>query len=400
MFWEIKKIIFILLIIPLIIPFNVSAIWDVRTGSASEVTSESAILSGSLVPESEITSGYFRYSSKVSFPPVFCNDIYGSDMQSTNEINLGNGSFPKTFTANISQLSSDTTYYYCAVGSNKNEIKYGNVRQFTTGFSSSETMSVNTENALVIDSTSAYLNGFYNTSVPAVTWFEYRRAPQNSSLERNSQNELGSTWKKVGEKNRNGNTNGNFNHIITGLTKNSTYQFKAGIKGSSGINIIYGNPLTFTTLSNDGSSYGEIPFYSGNDNSGNDNNNLNNLTIGQSAIPPVDAVVRYHEGIEHVLVRQIMANSQLAHLYGYKDGEDLQLFAWNLADIFARAFGYVAPGGKEIRVSPPDIAAYRLELNNGVLTIYEYYDGVIVNIQTMTSSLRSTYGYEYYYQKR
>ena len=122
--------------------------------------------------------------------------------------------------------------------------------------------------------------------------------------------------------------------------------------------------------------------------------------LGQIATPPVDAVVRYHEGIETVLQRQIVANSELARIYGYQDGADLQSFAWNLADGLARIFGYVSASGKEIRVSYPDIAAYQLMLNGKDLTIYEYYDSKIVNIESTTTALRGKYNYEYYFNKK
>ena len=127
--------------------------------------------------------------------------------------------------------------------------------------------------------------------------------------------------------------------------------------------------------------------------------NPSNLKIGDNATAPDLAIVRYHEGIETVLQRQIVANTELAKSYGYQDGGNLESFAWTLADILAKTFGYVGSNRKEIRVSRPDIAAYQLYINNGILTVYEYYDGEIVNIQKMTDALRSKYDYEYYFNK-
>ena len=123
------------------------------------------------------------------------------------------------------------------------------------------------------------------------------------------------------------------------------------------------------------------------------------VVIGQTKTPPVDDVVRYHEGIETVLQRQIVADPQIAKMYGYVDGTDLQSFSWYLADLFARIFGYVSSTGKEIRVIVPDMAAYEIDISSGTLTIYEYFDSKIVNIQKMTPSLRSIYEYEYYFRK-
>jgi hypothetical protein len=122
-------------------------------------------------------------------------------------------------------------------------------------------------------------------------------------------------------------------------------------------------------------------------------------TITTAPIVPLD-VVRQGEGIETVLARQIIRNTQLATMYGYKAGTNLQSFAWSLADTLARDFGYVNSKGKEVRVSKPDVAAYELQLDGTKLTIYEYYDSKIVNIKSMSSILRNKYYYEYYFSKK
>lgn len=123
------------------------------------------------------------------------------------------------------------------------------------------------------------------------------------------------------------------------------------------------------------------------------------LTIGQTATPPADAIVRYHEGIETVFVRQIIANKEFAKTYGYQEGDNIETFAWGLADSFARAFGYISDTGKEIRVSQPDVAAYQLQLVGNKLTVYEYYDGKIVDIRNVTTVFKNPSGYEYYFKK-
>ena len=123
------------------------------------------------------------------------------------------------------------------------------------------------------------------------------------------------------------------------------------------------------------------------------------LVLGQTATPPNDAIVRYHEGIETVFVRQIIANQIFTKTYGYQEGTNLQTFAWNLADQFARAFGYVSASGREIRVSQPDVAAYQLQLIGNKLTVYEYYDRKIIDIRNMTTVFKNASGYEYYFKK-
>ncbi|MCM2338933.1 MAG: hypothetical protein NDI62_00545 [Burkholderiales bacterium] len=123
------------------------------------------------------------------------------------------------------------------------------------------------------------------------------------------------------------------------------------------------------------------------------------LTLGQTATPPNDAIVRYHEGIEHVFVRQIVKNRSLAIKYGYQEGTDLQAFAWYLADEFAKMFGYIDENRKEIRVSLPDIAAYQLVLLGNQLTVYEYYDNTIVDVRNVTTTFKEASDYEYYFKK-
>ena len=134
--------------------------------------------------------------------------------------------------------------------------------------------------------------------------------------------------------------------------------------------------------------------------SGGITNSGGTLTLGQTATPPVDAIVRYHEGVETVFARQIIANAGLAKIYGYGEGSDLQSFAWSLADYFGRIFGYVNKNGKEIRVSKPDIAAYELRLEGYKLTVYEYYDSKVISIQNISSVFKNAFFYEYYFRKK
>ncbi len=139
----------------------------------------------------------------------------------------------------------------------------------------------------------------------------------------------------------------------------------------------------------------------------NGNNNGNNvgiinstpLSLGQTATPPNLAIVRYHEGIETVFARQIIRDLNFAKLYGYQEGTSLQIFAEDLAHLFAKAFGYIDGNGKEIRISPPDVAAYQLALIGNKLTVYEYYGQEIMNIRNTTTVFKSPFYYEYYFKK-
>lgn len=619
-------------------PWISAGITNVFTGNAKDIKDTSATLTGSLIPGGEDAFAYFRYSTIEGFPPVFCNDIYGSKMKSTKEIKIAGGSGSTIFNYELTGLEPGKKYYYCAIGSNSKQINSGGaVKYFTTKLPTGS-FSIETKEAVVASETSAYLNGFFNTSVSANTYFEYRKSGLDSSSNKQSsfferiKNKLANffktnkveaatsilkkkpttfDWIKVGEKSQSANRNGSISYLLTGLSPSTMYDFRAVIKADSDTYVIsdtvYGNISSFKTKEGSSTSSGEVPgggayidpctntddvncngtgggsnitfgggnglpdltvsyisptniivntttaltatiknlgdtstgkkFYgffqistvyrgpvnesnpnggavptgntvskffktnkafaantstggvvvdntlfnlpgisipelagksstqiennykfvskgnyyvracadknsimdaglikelyennncgpwtkitvgdanswnndfennwnnNSNNNSNNNttnNNDYQNLTLGQKATPPVDAIVRYHEGIEHVFVRQIKNNTDLRESYGYKEGMNLDAFAWDLADLLARTFGYVNSSGKEIRVSKPDIAAYQLYMNNGILTVYEYYDGVIVNIQKMTEFLRNKYDYEYYFKK-
>ena len=78
-------------------------------------------------------TAYFRYS-KADISPIYCNDIYGTNMTATKDIKLGVTS-SKSFSQDIIGLTPDTIYYYCAIISNKEKIAYGGeavVKQFHT----------------------------------------------------------------------------------------------------------------------------------------------------------------------------------------------------------------------------------------------------------------------------
>jgi len=488
----------------LAVPSVTLAITEVTTGNPTNLTPDGTgvTLNGSANPDGDWTVGYFRYSAVApgNISPVFCNDIFGSNMMATNEVNLGNGTTPVAFPTIVTGLHPNTTYYYCAIASNPaeglttpetnlcpngntqasnclnsdDEINYtGGVNSFTTSMpddcvapntldsngnccltstmvdnlctsSPITTNSVTTDAALVVDSSSAYLNGFFNSGISASeTWFEYREKTgggitpvintntnTNNYMQATKGNSLGTTatyssWQQVDNENHASETSGSLNFLLKGLSP-GTYQFRAGIENAGGIfgkivklgfSPTYGDTLTFQiskkpivfpfspivipitpnecTNPSDPHCNGTQP-----------NNYVPTEpvisvphTLGEIVTAPVDAVVHAGEGIETVFARQIVDNSDIAEEYGYTSDKDLQSYAWYLADVLAKAFGYVSASGKEIRVSKPDVAAYELQLTNGDLTVYEYYNSKIVNIQKLSNTLRGKYFYEYYFKK-
>jgi hypothetical protein len=128
--------------------------------------------------------------------------------------------------------------------------------------------------------------------------------------------------------------------------------------------------------------------------------------IGDDANPPSDAIVRHHEGVETVFIRQIMRNTPLAKKYGYRDGEDMQKFSWYLAHFLGKSYGYVAKNKKEVRVRYEDVAAYELKEVGNTTTVYESFDNTgkgdfkITGVRKLNSLFKMIFKYEYYFLKR
>ncbi|MFA6524479.1 MAG: hypothetical protein WC264_03670 [Candidatus Paceibacterota bacterium] len=390
----------------------------------NNISDTEATLRGSATPDTEPTTAYFRYSDE-TVPPIFCKDIYGSNMISTVDRNITVGGGQQGFFQEISGLQESTKYYYCAIVSSKNGIKYGEVKNFTT-LPCPECIqtTVTTNNATVVNQTSAWLKGSYNSTKAVETYFEYKKDTPNeistvgTSVTKNP-------WIAITSSNQSHHTNsyGDVSFLLSGLKAGTKYKFhlvaKTVVKPPEVSKTFYGGDLSFTTKTsgngqgmqeesdvfepqtkepyiNQGGVYNQVTTGTG---ATNGSTTTTTLTVGQNANAPSDAIVHYHEGIETVFARQIIANPNLAKRYGYAEGANLETFAWYLADLFARSFGYVNGNGKEIRVVTPDIAAYQLILIGNKLTVYEYFNGRIVNIQSMTGNLRNTYGYEYYFKK-
>ncbi|MCX6751253.1 MAG: hypothetical protein NT161_00585 [Candidatus Nomurabacteria bacterium] len=568
-----------------------SGTWTNGKGTGGTGTGTWASETNATISSPSITA-YFRYAKAKNNPPIFCNDIYGSNMISTKDIKPGYyKSFSKdiklndnkSFAIDIDNLSPNSTYYYCAILSNKNTIAYGGnsvVKEFHTNCyeTTVETKSPATNN---IRSTSASLAGAYCSAKTIANETEKIIKEVTTSLEyinttcpkgwtgwpicKDSKSsgicpkgwtgvwpECTAVWTTVGKQTYNmdnyANLYGEIKSNLTELSPDTRYKFRAMVETINSIKEIKttkGADIYFTTTpssgggdtggsgktgtcayggtypecnanpannicSNGATNYPDCnnntncqpggtcnnnicsngatdyptcnnntncppgsacfnnnpnnpnpptptfcktnptdssclndpynpnsrnnpynlnnPHYVPNPNNFNDpynpnsffnpynqnynsNNNQNNnspiittpnttpLVLGQTISPPEMDVVRYHEGIETVFTRQIIADTVFAKIYGYADGMNLQTFAWDLADQFARAFGYINSSGKEIRVSLPDVAAYQLLLVGNKLTVYEYYANKIVDIRNVTTVFKNASGYEYYFKK-
>lgn len=428
----ILKIVIIILFLNLFISKTEASLF-IKTYDADNITQTTARLHGEGGTSSTYpVTAYFRYS-KADISPIFCNDIYGTNMISTKDINLGTTT-TSSFYQKIENLTPNTKYYYCAIISDKDNIAYGGENVVKSFYTSPIKTTVNTKNATQITSTSATLNGSYNSFKNIKTYFKYKEEiTKKNNLSFNFIKEfivnklinialaydLPLSWKKVGEQNykigKYDNIHGTITYNLKGLKPSTKYTFLAVAEDKD--EIVTGTSVSFTTNSSEiiktSGVVNENGGESGSDQNGRgggdrgENNGRNGgiinttpLTLGQIILPPSIDIVRYGEGIETVFVRQITEDIEFAKIYGYKETNDIKSFAWNLADQFARAFGYVNANGKEIRVSSPDIAAYQLQLIGNKLTVYEYYNGKIIDVRNLTTVFKNASGYEYYFKKR
>ncbi len=431
-------------------------------------------------------TAYFRYS-QAKIAPIYCNDIYGTNMKATSDIKLNDIYTPQSFYKKITGLTPDTTYYYCAIISNRDKIAYGGTNIVKEFHTSPLHTTATTKTASKISSTQAYVTGSYSSGQDVKTYFKYKEVTlkkENISFFEKIKNfvanlvvkkvlaqqkvspindsGVNSSWKTTPVQEhlvgKHSSVYGDVGATLTGLKPKTNYVFVLVAEEIKTGNIKEGGISSFTTMSAPvsnsgsirnnstptqqhsvnleegggtsgggsgiGSYHSWIEFESENENEsgsgggnswgngwsgGNSwNSNANSWNygingaptkIGDTAIPPDLSLVRSQEGIETVFTRQIMASQALQNYYGYESSQNLYIFALDLADALARVFGYINEDGKEIRVSFPDVAAYELRLNGNILTVYEYYAGKVVNIQSTTQNFKNKSGYEYYFQK-
>jgi len=91
----------------------------VTTGSATNVTSSSATLNGSLDPHGLLTTVSFQWGTTTSYG-------HTTAMQSQT------GNTYRNIAANISSLTTHTTYHFRIVATNSSGTTYGSDRTFTT----------------------------------------------------------------------------------------------------------------------------------------------------------------------------------------------------------------------------------------------------------------------------
>jgi len=208
----------------------------VTTNSAGAISATAATLNGSANPNSDTTTGWFRYAT---VDPTTCNDTFGTVTSPVGA--LGSGTSPVAYNKAVSGLSSSTQYYYCAIAANGGGTGLGSVLSFTT-LTPPTPPTVTTTAASSITGTTATLNGTGNPNGDATTaWFRYAAASPLVCNDTFGTRVPLSGGTALGA----GVTATAYNQPITGLTSGGTYYFCA-IAGNGGGNG-FGFVLSFTT---------------------------------------------------------------------------------------------------------------------------------------------------------
>ncbi|HZV69210.1 MAG TPA: DUF1566 domain-containing protein [Saprospiraceae bacterium] len=101
----------------------------VMTNSTSSLMITTATLNGTINPNGDATTGWFRYATT---NPGTCNDSFGTREPSSGGASIGSGTSPMPFALPITGLSGGTTYYTCALAQNAAATTFGSVLSFTT----------------------------------------------------------------------------------------------------------------------------------------------------------------------------------------------------------------------------------------------------------------------------
>ncbi|EYF04549.1 beta strand repeat-containing protein [Chondromyces apiculatus] len=215
--------------------FTTPAAPSVTTVDASAVTSTSATLDGSAIPNLSATTGWFRYSTQ---NPGNCSDAFGTRAPAAGGTALGNGTSPVAYTQAITGLTPGATYYFCAIAQNAVGTSFGAVLSFTT----TAPPSVVTEAAAAVTSTSATLAGTADPNQEDATgWFRYGTNNPGSCNDAFGTRAPASGGTALGD----GTIPVGYTEQLTGLTPGTTYYYCAIADNVAGTG--FGAVLSFTT---------------------------------------------------------------------------------------------------------------------------------------------------------
>jgi hypothetical protein len=171
------------------------------------VTSSSATLHGSLDPHGLTTKVYFQYGTTTSY-------------ESATPMQTQNGNTYQNVVANISALTSSTTYHFRIVATNNAGTVYGADRTFTT-LRATGLPVVTTNPATSLTSSSATLNGSLDPHGFATTVFFRWGTTTSYGHTTPMQSEIGNTYRNIAAN-------------ISGLSTHTTYHFRIVATNNAG----------------------------------------------------------------------------------------------------------------------------------------------------------------------
>jgi YVTN family beta-propeller protein len=201
------------------------------TNPATNITTDSARLNGTVNPNWAATNAYFEYGI-TSTPPSYTI--------TTTAYAIGSGSSDVPVTADITAglLLLNTEYNFRVFGTNSTGTSYGNNLTFITGNSHGSAPTCITDPASNVVTDSAKLNGtVIPNEVDTDAYFEYGITTTPITYPIST-----TTLQPIG----NGITSVALSATVSSLTPNTLYNFR--VVGTNGpITTTYGNNLTFTT---------------------------------------------------------------------------------------------------------------------------------------------------------
>ncbi|MGE3632241.1 MAG: beta strand repeat-containing protein, partial [Sandaracinaceae bacterium] len=207
----------------------------VTTLAATSVTTTGATLNGSANPNLSDATGWFRFSTT---NPGTCNDAFGTRAPTSGAATLGAGSSAVPYSQALTGLAGGTTYYFCAIASNAEGLRFGSVLSFSTPAAPG----VTTLAATSVSSAGATLNATGTANGAATTgWFRYAPSDPGACNDTFGTRSPATGGTSLGS----GSTATPFSQTLGGLLPGTTYYFCA--IAQNGVGTSFGSLLTFTT---------------------------------------------------------------------------------------------------------------------------------------------------------
>ncbi|HEX2880137.1 MAG TPA: hypothetical protein VHO25_11465, partial [Polyangiaceae bacterium] len=195
-----------------------------NTSSATILSGTTAVLNGYAYPGGATTLAWFRYST---VNPGTCNDTFGIRAPTSGDTNLGSGINSVSFFENVTGLTPNTTYYFCAIAQNSVAKTFG----YVTSFSTATAPTASTDGVTSLTNTSVTLNGFGLPNRAATTgWFRYSLTDPGNCNDTFGTRAPASGGSSLGA----GSNYVSFTRAISGLSATTTYYFCAITENSEG----------------------------------------------------------------------------------------------------------------------------------------------------------------------